>query len=156
MKRFLLLSCFAVMCTATFFGRSTSKPDAVNLCIYSLSPDDYAPKCFNCLNAVYSNALKACVNATEMPSNISYSSAKCLERNCAINYPTPSTVASGDKPSFLENLKKLLRMERDVGNGVEEDIPEQNMSNYTFNSDVNIIATIETFASDLSILLDYD
>ncbi|XP_035221617.1 uncharacterized protein LOC118194569 isoform X2 [Stegodyphus dumicola] len=67
------------------FGRQ--KETLSNICVYSSDPARYKPKCFLCPNSAYPNILRACVDSTSIPFNVSYTQASCLEENCAINYP---------------------------------------------------------------------
>lgn len=147
---------FILLFTATVcYGTFTKTDDAYNICVYSKDPKQYEPKCFTCPLIVYTNALLACVNGTTaMPSNITYSSATCMEKNCAINYPKPAT--SPPFPidsSVFENIAKFfhLRMARSTDDNKIHDSSEQSSADTELDSsDFRIIGQIETFASDFT------
>lgn len=148
MQNFLILFFAVTVCYGTF----TKTEDAYNICVYSKDPKQYEPKCFTCPLVVYTNALLACVNGTTtMPSNITYGSANCIEKNCAINYPKPPTPPTLEiEKTLFDNISKFFhlpfsRVARSVDDNNIQDSSEQSSLD---SSSVRIIGRIETFASE--------
>lgn len=156
MEKFFILFCTITVCTSTFLDvSSSSKPGANNICIYSTDPSKYEPKCFICPLVVYPSALNACVNGTTMPSNITYSSATCIEKNCAINYPKAETTSSSN-PVWMGMLAKLLRPARSIReNDIEFSLQNPVVKNEIPNSGWKILENVETYASELGMDVDY-
>ncbi|CAL1269953.1 unnamed protein product [Larinioides sclopetarius] len=99
---------------------SGGQGDVVNICCYSTDPSSYEPKCYTCDSMVYKNALMACVNMTELPKNISYKAANCLEKNCLIQVPKVSEAETMKVEPYMDLLLKLFRSKRSVfDNNVE-------------------------------------
>lgn len=151
MQNLFILLFTAAVCYGTF----TKTEDGYNICVYSKDPKQYEPKCFPCPAVVYINSLLACVNGTStMPSNITYASANCMEKNCAINYPKPSTpppLNFNVSSSFYENIAKLfhLRLARSTDDNKMQDSSEQSTAGRELDSSgFRIIGQIETFAAD--------
>ncbi|GFU26069.1 uncharacterized protein NPIL_93221 [Nephila pilipes] len=86
MEKILLLLCLATACTAIFFPffNLSNKQNVMNVCIYSVDPSRYMPKCFLCPSNAYGSVLQTCVQAAAIPSNVSYTQANCIEQNCAV------------------------------------------------------------------------
>ncbi|XP_015930135.2 uncharacterized protein [Parasteatoda tepidariorum] len=68
-----------------FFKIPNQRQSLMNVCIYSVDPAQYQPKCFLCPTSTYGNVLRTCVSAASIPSNVTYTQARCIEQNCAIN-----------------------------------------------------------------------
>ncbi|KAG8196110.1 hypothetical protein JTE90_007846 [Oedothorax gibbosus] len=86
-KTFLLLS-FVTACSALFFpffNLQNGRQTMMNICIYSVDPAQYTPKCFLCPSTAYTSVLQTCVQRASIPSNVTYVQAQCIEQNCAIN-----------------------------------------------------------------------
>ena len=147
MLKLWILLVFLSTCYGTFF-LSSQNNEAYNICVYSKDPSQYDPKCFICPREVYQNAMLACLNGTtSMPSNITYASAKCIEKNCAINYPKPATNPPFDI-SFLQKMSELfLRQRRSTD---DNKVQESSAETVLDPSDFNILGRIETFASDFA------
>lgn len=145
---FLLFT--AVVCYGIGF---TKTEDGYNICVYSKDPTQYEPKCFTCPAVVYTNSLLACVNGTStMPSNITYASANCMEKNCAINYPkAPTPPPLNFNSSVFENIAKLFhfRLARSIDDNKIQDSSEKSSYGRELDSSgFRIIGQIETFASE--------
>lgn len=122
---------FPLYCAILLYavGLAMSQLEVIRVCCFSKSPSDYTPNCYECSKQVYPNALLACVNATEMPRNISYKAADCLEKNCQVQYPTKASFsleAAKSSPwwGFLSSLVMPLtdsKQKRSVeDNGVDD------------------------------------
>lgn len=149
MKRIVFLTIFAYF--GACFALVIAGNEAVNLCVYSQNPAKYTPKCFVCPTLVYGSALTACVNGTSMPNNISYSSATCMEKNCAINYPTaPPSVMPTMPPYFrdaLQSLQTLFRFKRTVRDNNKNDPHSKSKKEMGSNSlQMNIVKQVESWA----------
>ncbi|GBM29986.1 hypothetical protein AVEN_167456-1 [Araneus ventricosus] len=85
---------------------SGGQADVVHICCYSTDPGSYEPKCYDCDAMVYKNSLMACINMTELPKNISYKAANCLEKNCQIQVPKISEAESMKVDPVIDMILK--------------------------------------------------
>ncbi|KAF8795559.1 uncharacterized protein LOC129981338 [Argiope bruennichi] len=108
MHRFLvvtgIIAAYSMVILNTVSGGQT---DVVHICCYSTDPSSYDPKCYDCDAMVYKNALMACLNMTDLPKNISYKAATCLEKNCQIQIPKVSEAETMKLDPFIEQIFKL-------------------------------------------------
>ncbi|GIY95676.1 uncharacterized protein CEXT_447191 [Caerostris extrusa] len=103
MEKLLLLLCLATACTAIFFPffNLSKQQNVMNVCIYSVDPSRYMPKCFLCPTNSYASVLQTCVQAAAIPSNVSYTQANCIEQNCAIKRGKRSIYDEGAEENSL-------------------------------------------------------
>ncbi|KAG8192055.1 hypothetical protein JTE90_025320 [Oedothorax gibbosus] len=147
--RTTLLSWTILLCSVHL---CLSAIDVIRVCCFSKSPDDYPPNCYECSKQVYPNALLACVNATEMPKNISYKAAGCLEKNCQVQYPTQASftlAAAKSSPwwNVLNAFSKLIMP-------LTEDAKQKRSveDNYIDDEEgVNIVGEVFTFVDEKQI-----
>ncbi|KAF8792447.1 hypothetical protein HNY73_004039 [Argiope bruennichi] len=133
----------------------------MNVCIYSVDPSRYMPKCFLCPTDSYASVLQTCVQAAAIPSNVSYTQANCIEQNCAIRRGKRSINDEGaadNSFNFSEPSSPLIE-------GAQLHQLNPNASFYygpnkkSYNKDLIIEDTVEANAMDFDdteLLLEYD
>ncbi|XP_054721425.1 uncharacterized protein LOC129231201 [Uloborus diversus] len=149
MEKIILVFGAATICSAIFLPLDFSnRKTMVNLCVYSVNPTKYMPKCYLCPTAIYSMVLQTCVNAAAIPTNVSYTQAICLEQNCAIGRGKRSISSSSEEDNSLEwhehdsNSVELIQLPN-------KPQPKGNVSsNYTDDKSIDIVLEEETYASD--------
>ncbi|CAL1262410.1 unnamed protein product [Larinioides sclopetarius] len=163
MEKLLVLLCFATVGTAIFFPMLNLKNNqrVMNVCIYSVDPSRYMPKCFLCPTDSYASVLQTCVQAAAIPSNVSYTQANCIEQNCAIRRGKRSIYDEGatdnsfnfsDPDSLLIDGAQLHQL-----NPKASFYYGPNKKRY--NKDLIIEDTVEANAvdfDDTELLLEYD
>ncbi|GFY72367.1 uncharacterized protein TNIN_308181 [Trichonephila inaurata madagascariensis] len=164
MEKILLLLCLATVCTAIFFpffNLPTKNQNVMNVCIYSVDPSRYMPKCFLCPTNSYASVLQTCVQAAAIPSNVSYTQANCIEQNCAVRRGKRSIATDEDGApdnSFNRSEPSGPLFE---GAQLHQLGPLGNSSlNYGSNrKDLIIVGTVESNAMDVDnteLLLEYE
>ena len=152
MEKIIVLTCLFAASTAIFFpfiNLPNQQKSMMNICIYSVNPARYQPKCFLCPSTVYQNVLRACVNAATIPSNITFTQASCIEQNCAIGRGKRS-VDVQQPDNLLEEFEsqKLINQQDNAIDQEKGDEPSKENHN-----NPHVIGTEEFIASDY---VDYE
>ncbi|GFY53097.1 uncharacterized protein TNIN_362271 [Trichonephila inaurata madagascariensis] len=144
MIRFVLISGIILLYTVTVLSFTIGDAGIVHVCCYSKDPSLYPPKCYDCNKMVYKNALLACLNATDMPNNISYNAANCMEKNCQIEPPKLTESESKYSP-FIDMFSKFLTMARAKRSIFDNNVDGSDSNEKTGKS--NIVEQVHTFVS---------
>lgn len=110
MHRFLIVGSIIAFYSMVILNTvSGGQTDVVHICCYSTDPGSYTPTCYDCNNSVYKNALMACLNMTDLPKNISFKAATCMEKNCQLQIPQTSEAETLKKDPFMLLLQNILQ-----------------------------------------------
>ncbi|GFU17695.1 uncharacterized protein NPIL_383061 [Nephila pilipes] len=146
MIRFVIISGIILLYSVTILSFTIGDAGIVHVCCYSKDPGQYPPSCYDCNKMVYKNTLLACINATEMPNNISYKAAICMEKNCQIEPPKLTESESKYSP-LIDMVTKFLAMAR-----AKRSVFDNNVDGSDSNGKhgkLNIVQEVHTFVSGM-------
>ncbi|GIY45962.1 uncharacterized protein CDAR_430181 [Caerostris darwini] len=150
MIRFFIVSGILLAYSTVIFSYTPLQNDVVHICCYSNDPSAYTPNCYDCNSMVYKNALMACMNSTELPKNITYKAATCLEKNCQIQPPKPPESEDLKNNPFIDIVSKILAIVRNKRSVFDNNIDGSSETNRHVVKEVQTLVSIEDMPMKLA------